>query len=90
MTVQEMLEKKIAEIEEEISECNRIIEQEKNSIKENLTDNEKLFIELAFGSMEKYKELTKEVIADQEEKLEELEKRLQYFKGMRQEEKCSA
>ena len=55
-----------------------------------MTEDEKFFIELAFGSTEKYKELTKEVIADQEEKLEELEKRLQYFQGMRQEEKCSA
>lgn len=81
MAVQELIKKEITELEAAIAECRRVIANENGVVEENLTEEEKMMMELAFGSMDEAKRLAKEVIAEQEDTIRKAERRIAELKG---------
>lgn len=81
MAVQELIKKEITELEAAIAECRRVIANENGVVEENLTEEEKMLMELAFGSMDEAKRLAKEVIAEQEDTIRKAERRIAELKG---------
>lgn len=81
MAVQELIKKEITELEAAIAECRRVIVNENGVVEENLTEEEKMLMELAFGSMDEAKRLAKEVIAEQEDTIRKAERRIAELKG---------